>query len=139
MHNFCLDGELSLIPLIKWISDGNVSHTSSPFCCPFIVITWKQAINKMTSIVEVVAWRWSPIHEVRCNFPMSLNNRISNIHLFCIQLLMHKSIWELMYKFWICLHKSNTYILHTYFFDKTWMRWVTLVLCETFIRYTRLL
>lgn len=64
-----------LIPLIRWISDGSVSHTSSPRCWPFVVITWKQAINKMTRIDEMaVEWCWSPPIAndvvVRCNFPM---------------------------------------------------------------------
>lgn len=52
-----------LIPLIKWISDGSVSHTSSPFCCALVVIMCEQAINKIISIDEMAVWRWSPIHD----------------------------------------------------------------------------
>lgn len=54
------------IPLIKWISDGSVSHTSSPFCCALVLIMCEQAINKIISIDETAVSRWSPPNHDNC-------------------------------------------------------------------------
>lgn len=93
------------LPLMRWISDGSVSHTSSPFCCPFAVITWMQATNAIISIgtEAVCRSRFNRINEIPLMCPMS---GASSCHIAAMLVNLHL----------IMHHAHDKYRFVSYFF-----------------------